>query len=169
MTRKGIAILAVSALTLAGVAAFATGAPHHRMHGWDHRGEHRGEFRAGALFERLDADKDGAVTRAEVDAARAERFAAVDADKDGAVTLAELTAMLTKRAETQASRMMMRADSDDDGVLSPDEMGGRRHARMFERLDADGDGVVTKAEVDEMRARYGHRQGRREGHGRHWR
>ncbi len=65
----------------------------HRRQRWAERGEmrrgpgrpgHRGQ--PGERFERLDADRDGAVSVAELDRAAAERFQQMDANHDGALT-----------------------------------------------------------------------------------
>lgn len=55
------------------------------------RGEHRGMGRGdpGERFARLDADRDGSVSAAELDRAAAERFSRLDANHDGALTADE--------------------------------------------------------------------------------
>lgn len=63
----------------------------------DRRGM-RGERLGVRLFERLDADRDGRVSLAEVTAARLQRFDRLDANKDGVVT----------REERQAARQARR-------------------------------------------------------------
>ncbi len=152
MTRTGKTILAICAVAAVGGAAFAASGPH------------RGD-RGAALFERFDADGDGAISRAEVDATHKARFMEADANGDGAVDLKELTTAMTKRAEEHAARMMERADANADGRIDPDEADhGRRHTRFFDRLDADGDGMITKAEAEEARRHFRRHGGR---HGDH--
>jgi len=118
-------------------------------------------------FSGIDANADGAITPAEIDALaetrRAARFAGIDADSDGKVSRAELIGARDARAAARADRMIERADSDGDGALSPEEMravagdrAGRRGGRdghrgrdaagLMERLDADGNGSVSEAE-----------------------
>jgi Ca2+-binding EF-hand superfamily protein len=136
-----------------------------------------------ALFERLDADGDGRITREEVAAARAARIAALDADGNGIVTRDEAIAFAraeaAARAEWRAGVMFDRADADGDGRLTAAELmagggmpGGMDFGRMFERLDRDGDGAVSRAEAEaamrafrggERRGPMGHRHG--PGHG----
>ncbi|MDU8909967.1 EF-hand domain-containing protein [Aestuariicoccus sp. MJ-SS9] len=123
----------------------------------------------GPDFAMLDADGDGQVTLAELEAHRAARFAEMDADGDGFVTEAELTAhaeaMADERRAGRIGRMMSRMDADDDGRLSIEELQGRRDpALLIERLDSDGDGALSPEEMADMRQmRGGH--GGRDGHG----
>lgn len=117
-------------------------------------------------FEAMDADKDGKLTEAEMEAYRVARLTALDADKDGQVTLAELTALgdenAAKRAERRAERMMERQDANDDGVLTLAELTARPERRsMFSRIDTDGDGAISKAEADAAQERMGERRGER--------
>jgi len=132
------------------------------------------------LFDQMDADKDGKVTQAEVDAFKAARFAEADADKDGKLSAAELAAMREKaeaaRKEAMATKMISRIDADGESMLSLEEMNaGPRPKSMIERLDTDGDGAVSKAEAEAMRDRMQDRMGKgrdgghggKGGHGRH--
>ena len=140
-------MLAAGAIAIVGGAATAAGNSNR-------------ESRGAHMFDRFDANSDGVVTRAEVDASFADRFVAADANEDGQVNLDELTTMVTAKGRDRAERMMKHADANADGVLTIDEMGKRgRRGDMFERLDADGDGVITKAEAEEMR--HGRRHGKR--------
>ena len=120
-------------------------------------------------LEAIDTDGDGNVTRAEVDAHRAETFARADADGDGAVSFTEMESFReSERARHRAERAQRRfemMDADGDGVIGPDEFGGRAD-KMFEKADADGDGVLTEDERAAMRDRmseYRGKRGQREG------
>lgn len=159
------ALWTAAAAGLAG-AALAEGGMGD-MHG-------RGGMDLAGLFASLDADADGKVTEAEIEAAHAARFAAADSDKDGLLSSDELAQMhLAALAEKMAARsaaMMERMDSDGDGLLSPEEMTmGPGPAGMIERLDTDDDGAISQAEVEAMdMGRGGHGgmgHGFRGGHG----
>lgn len=176
MTRKTVLMLTVAPALALAVAAGAVQArgpgEHDRMGG-----------RPAAMmpdFATLDTDGDGKITRAELDARRADRQKAMDADGDGFVTLEEMkahaAAEAAARAETMAARMFERADADKDGKLSVTELDAaspRRQAgldRMFARIDQDGDGAISQAEYDRMAARMqegrrGHGEGRGDGQG----
>lgn len=108
--------------------------------------EERREQRVQHMLERFDADKDGQITRAEVEAAQKARFASFDADKDGALSLDEFRSMMAARLDEMAKRGFERMDRNEDGRIEPGEL---RHspARMFSRLDANWDGVVTAEEL----------------------
>jgi Ca2+-binding EF-hand superfamily protein len=133
-------------------------------------------------FAAVDADKDGKITPAEVDAFRAAEVTAADTDKDGKLSAAELSAMqlarLTARAEDMAARMIERHDADGDGALTAAELATRPAPQnLFDRADTDADGALSQAELDAARAQMaemrggegrgkGHGRGDGEGHGR---
>ncbi len=114
---------------------------------------------ADRMFDRIDANRDGVLTRAEVRAARGRMFDRLDADHDGAVTIAEAEAArnqaqarvaerLARFAEhraqgsTQAERLTG-MDRNGDGRVSRDEY--VTGTSWFDRLDTTGRGV-TKAQ-----------------------
>jgi Ca2+-binding EF-hand superfamily protein len=145
--------------------------------GMDHGGPRDGMF---LNFDEIDADKDGKITAAELEAHRAARFAAADANKDGSLSAEELVAMHeAARAERQLARstdMIARFDANGDGLLSADEMPQPGEGKgMFDRIDTDKDGAISKAEADaakeQMREGRGHGKGHGKGHGHgmgHW-
>lgn len=114
-------------------------------------------------FARLDTNRDGFVTKAEAEAARAQfaerirersgerrekAFDRIDANNDGAISKAEWDARSTERAQRVAAR-----DRNGDG--RPDRRGGARFMRgmhgfgghMFEMADANRDGRVSLQEA----------------------
>jgi hypothetical protein len=118
-------------------------------------------------FDDIDADKDGAVTQAEVDAFKAAQFAKIDANSDGKVTAEELVAFHetqeAARKTEMAGKMIERMDSDADGALTAEELAAMPQPKtLFEMLDADGDGSVTKAEAEAARDHMGKRGERHE-------
>lgn len=103
-------------------------------------------------FAAVDADKDGKITPAEMEAHRAAEITAADTDGDGLLDPTELAALhlkqMSARGDEMAQRMLTRLDSDEDGKLSLAEMQARSPGqRMFDRLDADNDGALSEAEI----------------------
>jgi Ca2+-binding EF-hand superfamily protein len=125
-------------------------------------------------FSAMDADKDGKVTKAEIEAFRAARFAQADANKDGSLSPEEMAAahdsMMAQRKADREAKMFKRMDKDGNGLISQDEMPIPPNAdKMFDRMDTDGDGAISQAELDaaqqkmqERRDARGHHKG---GHG----
>jgi Ca2+-binding EF-hand superfamily protein len=136
------------------------------------------EARVKERFARMDTNRDGAVTREEIDAGRAarraemqdRRFGMMDANKDGSVSRGEFDAAASARSDRRAENggkrgkrggrggpeaMLARADTNADGRLTLAEMLSRPMAR-FETSDANRDGTLTpeerKAARDKMRA-----------------
>ena len=109
-------------------------------------------------FGKLDANRDGVATRAEVDAqqqrlaaatisqrARA-LFAQLDADHDGKVSAEEFVrANLAQMKKVNGTAVMNRLDTNHDAKVSAVEY---RILTLvgFDRLDLDRDGVLTVAE-----------------------
>ena len=131
------------------------------------------EARVKTHFAEMDANKDGAVTQAEVDAARAahkskmqdEMFAKIDTDKDGSISRAEFDAhhqhMMSGHmppppaapgapdAPPMAGHGDMKMMQMGHGKGRMGGMGamGGMDARMFSMADANKDGKVTEAEA----------------------
>ncbi len=142
-----------------------------------------GPMDPGMNFETLDADKDGNLTQAEVDTARAARFAAADTNSDGKLDAAEMLAQATamqaehmaqmleqmkSAAPKRIAHMMIELDANSDGFLTVDEFETGRADKMFAHLDADGDGVISSDEAATMRRQMHDRMGggdRGRGHG----
>lgn len=88
--------------------------------------------RVESRFQRLDRDRDGRVTRAEVPKMDAARFARFDADADGSFSLVELAAVMQRRARSYCERLLARLDVDHDGAVGAADMGrtGERLAEL---------------------------------------
>lgn len=109
-------------------------------------------------FRSIDADKNGQLTRAEIEqhqqqSALAEakarnraQFAELDTNKNGQLSPAEFAKLTPPAAAANAGPMLAREDGNRDSQVSLVE---HRTAALanFDRLDTDKDGVVTPAEM----------------------
>ena len=113
-----------------------------------------GPDRERASFSELDADGNGEVTMAEMEAFKAARFAAADTDGNGSLSVEEMIAARSSdnedRMERRINRFIERADDNGNGTLELDEMGPseERVTARFERLDTDGSGGISEAEME---------------------
>ena len=127
-------------------------------------------------FARLDTNKDGSISKAEMDAVMAKRqaakfdpskmFARVDGNKDGKVTPAEMQAAWATRASAKGKSagkapdfkpLFARADTNKDGAISLAEYSAVPHpggkpngGGMMNRADLNKDGKVTLAEAQQL-------------------
>jgi Ca2+-binding EF-hand superfamily protein len=135
------------------------------------------EQRGGAMFDRLDSNHDGSITRPEAETAIAAHQAQgakagrpapswdklagrLDSNKDGAISRSEFEAAHAKRSEraaehggkgmhgAMAGRMFDTADANKDGRVSLTEATAAATAH-FDAADANRDGTLTP---DERRA-----------------
>lgn len=141
-TQKMLALMTVAALSTAAIAS---------------AGFAKGPNGAMFPFAKVDADKDGRVTKVELDAYRAAETKAIDANSDGKLSIDELSAQIlarmTERATNMATKMVETLDTDGDKALSAAEMAARpMPAMLFDKADADSDGAVTLAEADALMA-----------------
>jgi Ca2+-binding EF-hand superfamily protein len=124
-------------------------------------GHGRGMF-LEKIFERLDADGDGIVTRAEAERVGAEMFASLDSDGDGVVSEREFlepkrsaeAAAHGNRWREHRARRFAAMDQDGDGAITPEEQadfGDRR----FAMADANNDGRLTLEEVKALHRKRG--------------
>lgn len=166
-TRVIAALLAATVIAVPALALTQDGHPHHPRMGMG----------PGAM---VDADKDGVVTREEVLANVADRFAKMDRDKDGKLSAEErvpegrhgrMAGRMADRAEKRGidpaqlrERAHDRLDTDNDGAISLEE---QRVAalRRFDMADGNKDGKIDQAERIALRDRMmamgpmGHRRG----------
>ncbi len=91
----------------------------------------------GAMFTRLDTNRDGMISRAEFDSVRGQ----------GRQRMAQKGAM---RARAFGGRMFAMADTDKDGRISLQEATAATMQR-FDSADANRDGVVTREERQQRR------------------
>jgi Ca2+-binding EF-hand superfamily protein len=105
-----------------------------------------------------DANRDGVISREEAQSnpRLAGQFDTADANKDGQIGAAEMEAYrATVRAEarSRAQERWTAADKDGDGALSREEAQASmpRLAENFEKFDANGDGRLERSEMHDFR------------------
>lgn len=121
---------------------------------------------------KFDADHDGRITRAEVDAGIVAEFQSIDTNHDGRLDPAEYRAFDDQRRAArkawrdthpdadgaqdeerpQSYDPMKRLDWNLDGYISLEEWGGRTRSIAM-RADSDGDGTILAADLTRPRAR----------------
>lgn len=109
-------------------------------------------------FRTKDADKDGRLTRAEVElfernsafnaalASNRQLFARLDVDRNGQISPGEFAALVGQPAQPDVTATMTRFDTNRDQVITLVEYRAATLAN-FDKLDADHDGIVTAAEM----------------------
>ena len=109
-------------------------------------------------FGKMDADKNGQVTRAEIEAydravalgnarARAQAtFVQLDSDKNGQISPVEFMKLVTAAPPADGRPLIAKLDTNKDGQISLVE---HRAGKLsyFDLIDTDKNGVVTVAEM----------------------
>jgi hypothetical protein len=100
------------------------------------------------LFNRLDKNNDDRLGLDELKPKSQRRFMRLDTDKDGTVTSAEIDTWLQALAERRKQRILDRMDGNGDGAVTRAEVASYIDG-LFAAADANADGGVT---IDEARA-----------------
>ena len=133
----------VVALLLSVILVFAQEHGEHAGRGGEH-----GQ-RLSAMMEQWDTNEDGQLTKEEFKGPD-EMFERLDADGDGVITKAEVEAVRAQRGQRGGDpaqrwqHMLERVDANNDGQISKDEFQGEDE--VFDRLDGNGDGTLSQEE-----------------------
>jgi hypothetical protein len=95
-----------------------------------------------AIFAQVDADGNGAITQAEVDAFRTAQVAAADASGDGNLSLDEFATVYAQIMRPQMVDAFQALDEDGDGAVTAAEMDARFGSVVAE-MDRNGDGALS--------------------------
>ena len=119
--------------------------PVHFRHGHGKprgAGHHKGGEMFRTMFDAVDADKDGSVTREEIDTYRASRVSDADTNGDAALSIEEFDTLYRDITRWRMVDAFQELDNDGDGMISTEEMDARTN-RLVDHLDHDGDGILT--------------------------
>lgn len=106
-----------------------------------------GDF-AERMFDNMDANHDGVVTRKEFDAFHDKWFKEMDANHDGKITREEMQAARKNMMEQHLKQRFDEADANHDGALTKEEAKKMPFvAEHFDEIDANHDGKVTMDEI----------------------
>lgn len=143
--------LSIAALAVAGTAV-AQNAPAANRGDWANKTVSRAEVQtqAATMFDRMDANHDGKLDQADRAARKTQMFAKLDTDKNGQLSPAELEAghkLRPGRSEGAPGGDHAGMAGMDHGKMGGHKMGGRgMHGGMGRMADANKDGTVTRAE-----------------------
>lgn len=104
------------------------------------------------LMLSFDANRDGLVTREEVEAGLKVQFDAADTDRNGSLNLSEIQAENGRRWQASGTASSPLIDWNQDGVVSFAEFAGTAYS-VFAQLDRDRGGSLSGAELEAPRIR----------------
>jgi Ca2+-binding EF-hand superfamily protein len=106
---------------------------------------------SGRVFQRIDANGDGVISKDEIVAARDRRFQRLDKNRDGMIDRDEVDAArdaIMDRADAAQARLgnaWRRMDANGDGKVSEEEF--RASTPLFDLVDRNGDGKLSADEI----------------------
>jgi hypothetical protein len=156
---------AAAPLAFAVLASCASEPPQH--HRWNPNGTPRDEnwHSPATSLLKYDADHDGTLTRAELEAGLHKEFDSFDTKHTGCLTSDQVIAInQARQSEDQAAASPV-IDWKQNGCVDFDEFAATARS-LFESLDKNGDGKLTPDEIN-PKPQQQHRQGGQGGFGRH--
>ncbi len=141
--RLRVFILALAALALSGCAGWFGGGHHHRRPAG---GAHDDWHPPREMLEKYDANHDGTLTRAELEAGLRADFAKDDANHDGRLDIDEVRAVNQARWSANSSTTSPLVDWNHDGFVDFQEFAAAPRS-LFDQMDANGDGKLAPDEL----------------------
>ena len=140
---RSVALRAAAAFALSvAVSACSSGPPPQR---------HEDEWHAPIEILLKYADKDGKLTRAQLEAGLRKDFDAADTNHDGVLEPDEVRAVNQKRWTEDQSAISPLQDWNGDGVVDFDEFAANARP-LFNQFDRNHDGVLTPDELRRPKA-----------------
>jgi len=99
-----------------------------------------------ALLAMFDTNKDGNISKDEIEGVTADKLKTYDKDGDGSLSLTEYQALWLDQMREQMVRSFQRYDRDGDGKVTQAELGTRAD-NVLARLDRNHDGVIDQSEL----------------------
>ena len=98
------------------------------------------------ILELFDGDKDGKLTQAEIDKARADQHGKFDTDNDGSLNLREYEALWLDAMRERMVDAFQRHDDDGDAQVTAEEF-QERFKNFVARSDRNEDGVFSRNDI----------------------
>jgi Ca2+-binding EF-hand superfamily protein len=105
-----------------------------------------GPDRGAKLIEKYDTNKDGKVTKEEIDTARADQLKKYDTNGDGVLSIEEYQVLWLDNMHEAMVRSFQRLDADGTATVTVEEF-DRNIDRMIDHLDRNHDGVIDQSEL----------------------
>ena len=144
----------IAAITLATAVGVSQASDKHRYgHGFGHKGQERHQMMAG-IMDRMDTNRDGSISRAELDSMRKSEISKHDANGDGNLSLEEFEGLWLSFVRDRMVDGFQKLDRDGDAVITEEEI-ARPLDRMMSWLDRNDDDKLSKKEMRHKGHRWG--------------
>lgn len=131
---------------------------HHARSDCDWREGRYMNRRIEGLLKSFGTGKEGKLTQAEIDAARAKRLAEFDTDHDGKLSLKEYQALWLDAMRHRMVKRFQALDENGDGAVTVSEFTAP-YADVVAQLDRNGDNALSRADLGRTGARWGMNDG----------